>query len=91
MFAPLTLSPLTGDSGQGRRMFTTAPYGEWWSPITTRLLVADSVRLGGVALDGECVYWLEGRPSEGGRNVLVCRDGEGVIRDVTLQRPYPCP
>ena len=63
-------------------MFTTAPYGEWSSPLTTRLLVADSVRLGGVALDGECAYWLEGRPSEGGRNVLVCCNREDVIGDV---------
>ena len=63
-------------------MFSISPYGEWSSPITTRLLVADSVRLGGLALDGECAYWLEGRPSEGGRNVLVCRDGEGLTRDM---------
>jgi len=63
-------------------MFSISPYGTWLSPITTRMLVADSVRLGGVALDGERVYWLEGRPSEGGRNALVCRDGEGVISDV---------
>ena len=60
-----------------------ARYGEWPSPITTRMLVADSVRLGGVALDGECVYWLEGRPSQGGRSVLVCRNAEGSCRDVT--------
>ena len=63
-------------------MFSISPYGEWPSPITTSLLVADSVRLGGVALDGERAYWLEGRPSEGGRSVLVCRDGNGVTRDV---------
>jgi dipeptidyl aminopeptidase/acylaminoacyl peptidase len=64
-------------------MFSISPYGTWPSPITTRTLVADSVRLGGVALDGERTYWLEGRPSQGGRNVLVCRDGEGVTTDVT--------
>ena len=38
-------------------------YGEWKSPITTKMLVAGSVRLGGIALDGERAYWLEGRPS----------------------------
>ncbi len=68
-------------------MSTTIPFGEWASPITTRLLVADSVRLGGIALDGDCAYWLEGRPSEGGRNALVCRDGEGLTRDV-LPAPF---
>ena len=64
-------------------MPTVSPYGEWKSPITTRMLVAGSVRLGGIALDGERAYWLEGRPSEGGRNVLVCRGNDGAIRDVT--------
>ncbi len=68
-------------------MSTVSPYGEWKSPITTNMLVAGSVRLGGIALDGECAYWLEGRPSEGGRNVLVCRGADGVIRDVT-PAPY---
>jgi dipeptidyl aminopeptidase/acylaminoacyl peptidase len=27
--------------------------------------------MGGVAVDGDDVYWLEGRPNEGGRNVLI--------------------
>ncbi len=63
-------------------MVSTLPYGEWLSPISTRLLVADSVRLGGIALDGARAYWLEGRPSEGGRNVLVASEGEGVNCDV---------
>lgn len=64
-------------------MVSISRYGEWTSPITTRMLVADSVRLGGIAFDGELAYWLEGRPSEGGRNVLVRSDGAGGIRDVT--------
>lgn len=63
-------------------MSTVAPYGTWVSPINTRMLVADSVRLGGVALDGDDAYWLEGRPGEGGRNVLVCRGADGTTRDV---------
>ena len=36
-----------------------------------------------MTLDGDDVYWLEGRPSEGGRNVLVRRRADGVIEDVT--------
>ena len=63
-------------------MVSVASCGEWSSPITTELLVADSVRLGGIALDGGCAYWLEGRPSEGGRNILVCRDEDGNTREV---------
>ena len=62
---------------------TIKPYGEWRSPITTEVLVADSVRLDSVALDGEDVYWLEGRPADGGRYVLVRRAPDGELTDVT--------
>jgi dipeptidyl aminopeptidase/acylaminoacyl peptidase len=48
-----------------------APYGSWKSPVTTDLIVAESVSLGQIALDGHDVYWTEGRPREAGRSVLV--------------------
>ncbi|HTX92962.1 MAG TPA: S9 family peptidase [Anaerolineales bacterium] len=50
---------------------TVAPYGSWKSPITTELMTAKSIGLGQAAVDGQDIYWLEGRPLEGGRNVLV--------------------
>jgi len=49
----------------------SSPYGTWKSPIVSDLIVAESVRLSNVVLDGDDVYWLEGRPREGGRNALV--------------------
>ena len=48
-----------------------APYGSWKSPITTDLMVAKTIALGQIALDGQDIYWLEGRPLEGGRNALM--------------------
>jgi dipeptidyl aminopeptidase/acylaminoacyl peptidase len=36
-----------------------------------------------IAVDGEDLYWVEGRPSEGGRQVLVRRDARGQIADLT--------
>ncbi|HUK83254.1 MAG TPA: S9 family peptidase [Verrucomicrobiae bacterium] len=54
-----------------------APYGSWKSPITTGLIVAETIGLGQIALDGDDVYWIEGRPREGGRNVVV-RNGSDV-------------
>lgn len=48
-----------------------APYGTWSSPVTTDLIVAGTIGLSTVAVDGEDIYWLEGRPQEQGRNVLV--------------------
>ncbi|MDT5261122.1 MAG: hypothetical protein QOC61_126 [Acidobacteriota bacterium] len=62
-----------------------APYGSWKSPITSDLIVKATVGLGQVALDGEDVYWIELRPSEGGRNCLVRRALDGRIEDVTPQ------
>lgn len=60
-----------------------APYGSWKSPITSDLIVAGTIGLGEIALDGEDVYWIESRPSEGGRSVIVRRTPDGAIADVT--------
>ena len=48
-----------------------APFGSWRSPITTQMLVAGAVRFGDVTTDGDTVYWVEGRPEEQGRYVIV--------------------
>jgi hypothetical protein len=60
-----------------------APYGSWKSPITADLIVSDSIRLGSIVPDGDEIYWSEGRPSEGGRNVIVCRNTDGSVTDIT--------
>lgn len=60
-----------------------ASYGSWLSPITSDFIVAGSVGLGQIALEGQDIYWIEMRPSEGGRYALVTRSAEGETRDVT--------
>ncbi|GAA6154019.1 S9 family peptidase [Pseudoteredinibacter isoporae] len=50
---------------------TAAPSGSWASPISASLLVADSVRLSEPRIYQDYNYWLEGRPQEKGRSVLV--------------------
>ena len=50
------------------------PFGAWPSPITPDAIVADTVRLSSVSLHAGRIGWLEGRPGEGGRNVLVQAD-----------------
>ena len=62
---------------------TPAPYGSWSSPITSDAIVADSLKLGQVAIDGDDIYWVEGRPAEGGRNVLMRRRADGAIDEMT--------
>src|SRR5579864_2931010 len=52
------------------------PYGSWRSPVTADAIVAGVVGLSQLQLDGEDLYWVEQRPSEAGRNVIVRRAGE---------------
>lgn len=61
----------------------TAPYGTWISPVSARSVAAGAVQLSRVVLDGDDLYWLERRPDEGGRSVVVTRSPEGRIADVT--------
>jgi dienelactone hydrolase len=48
-----------------------APYGSWASPITSDLIVAQSIALSEIRLDGGEPYWLERRPQEAGRSLVV--------------------
>ena len=64
-------------------MNTVSPYGSWKSPITSDLIVSGTVGLGQIAIDGDDIYWIEGRPSEAGRSVIVRRTPDGKITDVT--------
>jgi dipeptidyl aminopeptidase/acylaminoacyl peptidase len=61
----------------------TASYGSWRSPITSDLIVAQSIALSEVRLDGGNVYWLEGRPQEQGRSVVVRSGPDGRHVDFT--------
>ena len=60
-----------------------APYGSWKSPLTSSLIASESIHLGVGILEGDDIYWLEGRPAEGGRNVIVKRTPDGQTCDVT--------
>jgi dienelactone hydrolase len=62
---------------------TIAPYGSWASPISVELVSSASVALDELAVDGDAVLWLEGRPLEGGRQVLCRRVPGGEPHDVT--------
>jgi dipeptidyl aminopeptidase/acylaminoacyl peptidase len=61
----------------------TASYGAWKSPITSDLIVAQAITLPEVRLDNGAIYWLEGRPQERGRAVVV-RAGAGRGDDVDV-------
>jgi dipeptidyl aminopeptidase/acylaminoacyl peptidase len=59
-----------------------APYGSWSSPLTAHALVEHAVGLAHPCADGDSIWWVEARPSEGGRLVVVRRDADGATHDV---------
>jgi dipeptidyl aminopeptidase/acylaminoacyl peptidase len=60
-----------------------APYGAWPSSIRIDDVVGDAVTLAEPRIDGDDVYWLEGRPAERGRMVLVRAAADGSTADLT--------
>jgi dipeptidyl aminopeptidase/acylaminoacyl peptidase len=64
-------------------MARAGEYGTWASPLSAAAVAAGWLRLGSVTLDGGDIYWLEGRPSEGGRYALVKRGPDGTVTEVT--------
>ncbi len=68
-------------------MAETLPYGAWRSPITSDLIVGEAIGLGDILVDGGDIYWIESRPGESGRNVVVRGLPGGGNEDVT-PRPY---
>ena len=61
----------------------TAPYGAWTSPISADLIVAETIGLGDIVLSGDDTYWVESRPTEAGRAVIVKHSANGDIVNVT--------
>jgi len=59
------------------------PYGSWASPISIDMAVSSSVALQQPRIDGDDIYWTEGRPLEKGRQVIVRHRANGTIEDVT--------
>ncbi|HHP7229557.1 MAG TPA: S9 family peptidase [Xenococcaceae cyanobacterium] len=62
---------------------SVGPFGSWKSPITSDLIVSQTVGLGSVKCDHDQIYWLESRPQEKGRSVLVKLNRDGTTTDVT--------
>ncbi|XP_072952740.1 dipeptidyl-peptidase 5 [Typha angustifolia] len=76
-------SPASAAAGAEK---TTAPCGSWKSPITADVVSGADKRLGGIAVAGDGrLVWIETRPEEGGRAVIVkeSEEMEGKPVDVT--------
>lgn len=62
---------------------SSPPYGAWPSPLSAEAVVAASVGVSAPATSEAGVYWLESRPGEAGRSVVVGWSPGGTPRDVT--------
>jgi dipeptidyl aminopeptidase/acylaminoacyl peptidase len=60
-----------------------AGFGTWSSPITAELVAAGAVPLAEPRGDGDDIYWIEGRPQEKGRSVIMIRRADGTIVSAT--------
>lgn len=60
-----------------------APFGSWPSCLSAGQVAESGIRLIDLVIDGDAVVWLESRPAEGGRCVLVRRDRDGTTTDLT--------
>ena len=62
-------------------------HGSWPSPITSARVAAGTLRLSQPRLDAGLVYWLEGRPTEAGRQVVMrARPGRVGADEVTPEK-----
>ena len=62
---------------------SVGPYGTWSSPISAADVAAGGVGVGEPWLEGDVAYWLERRPADQGRAVLVRAEPFGSPVDVT--------
>jgi len=60
-----------------------APYGSWKSPISSDLIASANIGFAQIAVDSGDTYWLETRPAEGGRHVIVKKAADGLVADLT--------
>jgi dipeptidyl aminopeptidase/acylaminoacyl peptidase len=54
------------------------PYGAWASPISAEVLAKGAIGVADLRVEGGRLFWLENRPDEGGRQVVMTGDGSAV-------------
>ncbi len=59
-------------------MATTSGHGRWASPLSAGDVARAKVSLSDLCSDGQALYWLESRPAENGRVVIVRSSGGGL-------------
>src|SRR5580704_11907827 len=71
------------DTGAGRGDSAGPAFGWWPSPWPASLVAAGKVGRSGLQTAGADVYWIESRPDDGGRQVVVGATGGQLPVDVS--------
>ena len=59
-----------------------SPYGSWESIITPDKIIEGGLKFNEVRIDNRDIYFIEGRPSESGRSVILKQNSDGTTTDV---------
>jgi dipeptidyl aminopeptidase/acylaminoacyl peptidase len=60
-----------------------ASYGAWPSPISARTVSAAGAGIMAPTFDGDALYWLESRPKEGGRLIVMRLGDDDAAEEIT--------
>lgn len=59
------------------------PFGSWISPVTAEFVSGkDRILTSYIQTDGDNIYFIEQRPNEGGRSVLMCLKPDGNSKEI---------
>ncbi|MEE8481926.1 MAG: hypothetical protein V3S12_01105, partial [Acidiferrobacterales bacterium] len=64
-----------------------APFGSWQSPISAKMIAGETIGLDQPRLANGSCYWIEKRPTEAGRQVIVQQKTGGAAMDL-LPPPF---
>lgn len=66
---------------------TALPFGTWPSSLSAEKVASAAPKINHIQCCNHLVTWVESRPNEGGRNVIIGRSKNGLIKDL-IPAPY---
>ena len=75
------------DSSQATTRKVIKPFGTWPSDISAEMITRAAPGLNHLHSSADKLFWVESRPWEAGRNVIMRRDSNGSITDL-LPAPF---
>lgn len=77
------------DSSKATTLKVMKPFGTWPSDISAEMITRAAPGLNHLQSSGDALFWVESRPWEAGRNVIMCQTPDGVIKDL-LPAQFSC-